>query len=104
MAYALSRRYVLFSKLGAQILGFENIPEIYEKDPYFAPAFASCKHKEQGGFYMSEGIYLKKEKFVYLKEHIENSLLKSHMKEVSWDISELIKLLSFKKENSFGPI
>jgi len=45
VAGALYKRYAIFSKLGAQILGFENIPELYEKDPYFAPTFASCKHK-----------------------------------------------------------
>jgi len=29
---ALSRRHALFSKLGAQILGFENIQELYKED------------------------------------------------------------------------
>ena len=43
-------------------------------------------------FMFLRGICLKKENFVYLKEHIKNSLLKSHMKEVSWVILELIKL------------
>ena len=30
VAYDLSRRHALFSKLGAQILGFENIHELYK--------------------------------------------------------------------------
>ena len=36
---ALSRRHALFSKLGAYILGFENIPELYKKDRDFASTF-----------------------------------------------------------------
>ena len=52
VAYALSRRHALFSKLGAQILGFGNIPELYENDQDFASTFASCKHRAQRGFYV----------------------------------------------------
>jgi len=37
---ALSRRHVLFSKLGAQILGFDNIRELYQEDQDFASIFA----------------------------------------------------------------
>jgi len=54
---------------------------------------ANIEHKEDVMFL--RGICLKKGNFVCLKEHIENSLLKRHMKEVSWVISELIKLVSF---------
>jgi len=50
----------------------------------------NIEHKKV--FIFLKGICLKKEKFVYLKEHIENSLSKSDMKEVSWVILELIKL------------
>ena len=55
MADALSRRHALFSKLGPQILGFENIPELYKEDHNFAPTFVECQHRAQGGFYVSEG-------------------------------------------------
>ncbi|XP_068475117.1 uncharacterized protein [Phaseolus vulgaris] len=55
VADALSRRHALFSKLGAQILGFENIPELYKEDQDFAPTFAKCQHRAQGGFYVYEG-------------------------------------------------
>jgi len=37
---ALSRRHMLFSKLGAQILGFDNIRELYKEDYDFASIFA----------------------------------------------------------------
>jgi len=42
---ALSLRHALFSKLGAQIFGVENIPELYENDQDFASTFASCKYR-----------------------------------------------------------
>jgi len=45
MADALSRRHAFFSKLGAQILGFENIPELYKEDQDFAPTFAKFQHR-----------------------------------------------------------
>jgi len=38
-ADAPSRRHALFSKLGAQILEFENIPELYKEDQDFAMYF-----------------------------------------------------------------
>ena len=60
MADVLSMRHALFSKLGTQILGFENIPELYKEDQDFAPTFAKCQHRAQRGFYVSEG-YLFKE-------------------------------------------
>jgi len=39
MADALSKRHVLISKLGAQILGFDNIIELYKQDPEFSSIF-----------------------------------------------------------------
>jgi len=92
---ALSWRDVLFSKLGAQIVGFENIPKIYEEDSILHPLFLVVNIKHNEDFMFQRGICLKKENFVYLKEQIKNSLLKSRVKEVSWAILELIKLLSF---------
>jgi len=44
---ALSRRHVLFSKLGAQILGFDNIRDLYKADQDFASLFAKCEHRAQ---------------------------------------------------------
>jgi len=52
MADALSRRHALFSKLGAQILGFENIYELYKEVKDFSPTFAKYQHRAQGGFYV----------------------------------------------------
>jgi len=47
VADALSRRHVLFSKLGAQILGFDNIRDLYQEDQYFASIFAKCERRAQ---------------------------------------------------------
>jgi len=60
VADALSQRHALFSKPGAQILGFENILEFYKDDPDFAPTFAKVQHRVERGFYVFEG-YLFKE-------------------------------------------
>jgi len=60
VADALSRRHVLFSKLGAQILGFDNIRDLYQEDQDFASIFAKCERRAQEGFNVSEG-YLFKE-------------------------------------------
>ena len=56
---ALSRRHTLVSKLGAQILGFDHIPEMYNQDSEFS-TYAECMERPQGGFYVNEG-YLFKE-------------------------------------------
>ena len=64
---ALSKRHALFSKLGAQILGFENIPELYKEDQDFAPTFAKYQHRAHGGCYVYEGYLFKEEKFAYPK-------------------------------------
>jgi len=58
----LSRRHALFLKLGAQILGFENIPKLYKEDKNFALTFAKYQHKAHGGFYVYEGYLFKEEK------------------------------------------
>jgi len=60
VADALSRRHTLFSKLGAQILGFDHIPEMYNQDSEFSSTYAECMERPQGGFYVNEG-YLFKE-------------------------------------------
>jgi len=57
---ALSRRYTLLVTLGSQILGFDNVCELYLQDPYFAPIYKSCEHKSQEGFHVNNG-YLFKE-------------------------------------------
>ena len=62
VADALSRRHALFSKPGAQILGFENIPKLYKEDQNFAPTFAKYQHRAHEGFYVYDGYLFKEEK------------------------------------------
>jgi len=62
VADTLSRRHNLLNTLGSQILGFDNIMELYEKDEQFASIFASCLKKPCDGFYLSEGYLFNKEK------------------------------------------
>jgi len=62
VADALSRRHELFSKLGAQILGFEPISELYSQDSELSTIFSSCHSKSQGGYYVSKGFSFKEGK------------------------------------------
>ena len=70
----LSRSYALFSKFGAQILGFENIPKLYKEDQDFSPTFVKCQHRAQGGFYVSEW-YLFKEGKLCIPQGTHRKLL-----------------------------
>ncbi|XP_014496254.1 uncharacterized protein LOC106757910 [Vigna radiata var. radiata] len=58
VADALSRRHALLVTLGSQILGFDDIKQLYETDPSFASTYASCLKKPFEGFYISEGVQL----------------------------------------------
>ena len=74
MVDALSQRHALFSKLGAQILGFENIPKFCERDQDFASSYANCKHKGKRGLYISEG-YLFREGKICIPQGTYRKLL-----------------------------
>jgi len=45
MVDALSRKQLLISTLGAQILGFDNIIELYSQDPKFSSIYTKSQHK-----------------------------------------------------------
>nr|KYP32262.1 Retrovirus-related Pol polyprotein from transposon 17.6 [Cajanus cajan] len=45
VADALSRRHTMLSTLGTQILGFDNVKELYELDLYFQATYAKCLQK-----------------------------------------------------------
>ena len=51
---ALSRKQLLISTLGAQILGFDNIIELYSQDPEFSSIYTKSQHKPQGGYYVNQ--------------------------------------------------
>ena len=76
VANALSRRHTLFCSLGAQILGFDNIRELYTPDEQFYPIYESCGKKAQDGFYLAEGYLFKEGKLCIPQGSIRKLLLK----------------------------
>jgi len=62
VADALSRKQLLISTLGAQILGFDNIIELYSQVPEFSSIYTKSQHKMQGGYYVNQGYLLRKGK------------------------------------------
>ncbi|XP_027941093.1 uncharacterized protein LOC114194886 [Vigna unguiculata] len=74
VADALSRRHTLFSKLGAQILGFDHISKMYNQDSEFSSTYAECMERPQGGFYVNEG-YLFKEGKICIPQGSQRKLL-----------------------------
>jgi len=67
---ALSRRHVLFSKMEAQIVGYNNITKMYSQDPEFSSIFAKCQTKPQGGYCVNQGYLFKEGKLcICLSSH-----------------------------------
>jgi len=97
---ALSRRHALVFKIGTQILGFANIPELYQEEQDFAPTFAKYQHRAHEGFYVYEGYLFKEEKLcipqithkkLLVKESHEGGLI-SHFR-----VDKTLELLKEKK-------
>ena len=61
-------------KTWCQILGFDNIRELYQEDQDFAFIFAKCERRAQEGYYVSEGYLFKEGKLCIPQVHIENFL------------------------------
>ena len=103
VADALSRRHTLLSSLGAQILGFDNIRELYVSDEYFSPIYASCGHKAQDGFYIAKGYLFKEGRLCIPQGSIRKLLVKeSHEGGLMWHFG-IDKTLVFLKEKFFWP-
>ena len=100
---ALSRRYNFLSTLRSQILGFDNVCELYLQDQYFALIYKTCEHKSQEGFYVNNG-YLFKEGRVCIP-------LGSHRNLLIYETHEggfmghfgVVKTLAMLKEKFFLP-
>ena len=58
-ADALSRRHLLLSVLGAKVLGFEVIKDLYAKDEDFKDTFEECVKRAHGLFHIEEGFLFK---------------------------------------------
>jgi len=103
VADALSRRYTLLAKLGSQILGFDNICELYIHDPFFATIYHNCLTKSQGGFYLSNG-YLFKEGRLCIPLGSHRKLLIKEMHEGGlMGHFGVAKTLAMLKEKFFWP-
>ena len=63
---ALSRRYTLLAKLGSQILGFDNICELYIHDPFFSTIYHDCLTKSKATFISQMDIFSKNVAYVFL--------------------------------------
>jgi len=100
-ADALSRRHTLLSSLRAQILGFDNIRELYVSDEYFSPIYASCGHKAQDGFYNAKGFLFKKGRLCIPQGSIRKLLVKESHEGGLMGHFGIDKTLVFLKEKFF---
>lgn len=73
---ALSRRNTLLVTLGSQILGFDDIKELYENDETFSSAYASCLKKPFDELYLFEGYLFNKGKLCIRQGSIRKLLMK----------------------------
>ena len=74
----------LFCSLGAQILGFDNIRELYASEEYFSPIYESYGQKAQDGFYLAEGYLFKEGKLCVPQGSIRKLLVKESHEGGSW--------------------
>ena len=103
MVDALSGRHMLFSKLGAQILGFDNIHELYSQDPKFSSIFTHCQQKSHGGYYVSQGYLFKEGKFCIPLGSYRKLLVKETHEGGLMGNFRIKKTLSMLKEKFFWP-
>jgi len=76
---ALSRKHLLFSKLGAQIVGFDSITQLYSQDPKFSSIFTKCQQKPQRGYYVNQGYLFREGKLcIPLGSHRKLLVKESH--------------------------
>ena len=66
----------MFCSRRAQILGFDNIRDLYALDEHFSPIYESCGKKAQDGFYLAEGYLFKEGKLCIPQGSIRKLLVK----------------------------
>jgi len=101
---ALSRRHTLFCSLKAQILGFDNIRELYASDEHFYPIYESCGEKAQDGFYLAEGYLFKEGKHCIPRGSIRKLLMKESHEGGLMGHFGIDKTLVLLKKSSIGLI
>nr|KYP67622.1 Transposon Ty3-I Gag-Pol polyprotein [Cajanus cajan] len=103
VADALSRRYTLLSTLSSQILGFDNIRELYEKDLDFQSTYEQCLKRAFDGFYIVDGYLFKMGKVCIPKGSIRKLLIKESHEGGLMGHFGVDKTLSFIKERFYWP-
>jgi len=101
---AVSRTHNLFSKLGAQILGFDHMGEMYDQDDFFTSIFASCQKKAQGGYYVSKGYLFRKGKLCVPQGSHRKLLIKESYEGGLMGHFGVDKTLSILQEKVYWPI
>ena len=100
---ASSRRHMLFSKLGTQILGFDHILELYSQDPKFSSIFAHCQQKAQRGYYVNQRYLFKERKLCIPLESHRKLLVKETHESGFMGHFWVEKTISMLKEKLFWP-
>nr|KYP37640.1 Transposon Ty3-I Gag-Pol polyprotein [Cajanus cajan] len=89
--------------LGTQILGFDNIRELYEKDLDFGDNYQKCQQKAFDGFYMAEGYLYKEGKLCIPQGSIRKLLIKESHEGGLMGHFGVNKTLSLLKERFHWP-
>nr|KYP33065.1 Transposon Ty3-I Gag-Pol polyprotein [Cajanus cajan] len=103
VADALSRRHTLLSTLGTQILGFDDVKELYELDLDFQATYAKCLQKPFDGFYLLEGYLFRMGKLCIPQGSIRKLLVKESHEGGLMGHFGVDKTLSFLKEKFYWP-
>nr|KYP41681.1 Transposon Ty3-G Gag-Pol polyprotein [Cajanus cajan] len=103
VADALSRRHTLLSTLGTQILGFDDVKELYELDLDFQATYAKCLQKPFDGFYLLEGYLFRMGKLCIPQESIRKLLVKESHEGGLMGHFGVDKTLSFLKAKFYWP-
>nr|KYP34098.1 Retrovirus-related Pol polyprotein from transposon 17.6 [Cajanus cajan] len=103
VADALSRRHTLLVSLGTQILGFDNIRELYEEDLEFGDNYKKCQQKAFDGFYMVEGYLYKEGRLCIPQGSIRKLLIKESHEGGLMGHFGVEKTLSLLKEKFYWP-
>ena len=73
---ALSRKHNLLAVLGARVIGFEMIKDLYPEDSDFKDIYASCLEGSQGMFSINQGFLFKGNRLCIPKTNLRQLLVK----------------------------
>nr|KYP34762.1 Transposon Ty3-I Gag-Pol polyprotein [Cajanus cajan] len=96
-------RHTLLSTLGTQILGFDDVKELYELDLDFQATYAKCLQKHFDGFYLLEGYLFRMGKLCISQGSIRKLLIKESHERGLMGHFGVEKNLIFLKEKFYWP-